>query len=316
MLEAVSFNSELFKILDDIKSIKDIDDVSDIMLNLSGVLGISKIFMYQYIGHNKAKIISMESTYIQSCKAGDVICVEKQLNICNSLMIDDFKHIPIPNLGEHFVFPIGYDYFIAIEDNEDNIKSNHFFEIFLQIFTLSIYTSIQMLYLIENNSKDPLTQIYHRGILDDILINNSYPHKKLLDKKITGISFIDIDNFGLFNKLYGHNVGDKVLQEVADILQDTLEKNNGMVFRYGGEEFVAIIFDDNEFFDILLENIREKINSHKIFIRGKQYETTVSIGYSVQCEKELKEYTAMLDESNIALRFAKESGRNNVKLFA
>jgi IMP dehydrogenase len=51
------------------------------------------------------------------------------------------------------------------------------------------------------------------------------------------VLFIDLDNFGAYNKRYGHIVGDKVLQRVAELLQDEVDDNKGVLVRYGGDEF-------------------------------------------------------------------------------
>ena len=51
------------------------------------------------------------------------------------------------------------------------------------------------------------------------------------------VLFIDLDNFGAYNKRYGHIVGDKVLQRVSELLQDEVDDNQGVLVRYGGDEF-------------------------------------------------------------------------------
>jgi IMP dehydrogenase len=51
------------------------------------------------------------------------------------------------------------------------------------------------------------------------------------------VLFIDLDNFGAYNKRYGHIVGDKVLQRVSELLQDEVDDQKGVLVRYGGDEF-------------------------------------------------------------------------------
>jgi len=51
----------------------------------------------------------------------------------------------------------------------------------------------------------------------------------------------DIDKFKLTNDTYGHEVGDFILKEIAKIIKDEV-KDEGIVFRYGGEEFVIIMW--------------------------------------------------------------------------
>jgi diguanylate cyclase (GGDEF)-like protein len=51
------------------------------------------------------------------------------------------------------------------------------------------------------------------------------------------VMFVDLDDFGAYNKRYGHIVGDKVLQLVADSLKDYVDPREGILVRYGGDEF-------------------------------------------------------------------------------
>ena len=51
------------------------------------------------------------------------------------------------------------------------------------------------------------------------------------------VLFVDLDDFGEYNKRYGHIVGDKVLQLVADCLKDYVDPKDGILVRYGGDEF-------------------------------------------------------------------------------
>jgi IMP dehydrogenase len=51
------------------------------------------------------------------------------------------------------------------------------------------------------------------------------------------VFFVDLDDFGEYNKRYGHIVGDKVLQLVADTLKDFVDPRSGILVRYGGDEF-------------------------------------------------------------------------------
>lgn len=53
--------------------------------------------------------------------------------------------------------------------------------------------------------------------------------------------FIDVDNFKKYNDLYGHQVGDGLLVQVAELLTNSIRENVDSVFRYGGDEFVILL---------------------------------------------------------------------------
>ncbi len=58
--------------------------------------------------------------------------------------------------------------------------------------------------------------------------------------------FVDLDNFGHFNKQYGHIIGDKVLQHVTSVLQARMDENLDLLCRYAGDEFVVATLRNRE----------------------------------------------------------------------
>ena len=89
------------------------------------------------------------------------------------------------------------------------------------------------------SSHDSLTQVYTRDYLLDRL-------KKYLQKKnFFSIVFIDIDRFKKVNDLYGHLVGDRLLQDIAKYLQKKFNRNT-VIARFGGDEFFLIVNGEAE----------------------------------------------------------------------
>jgi len=90
---------------------------------------------------------------------------------------------------------------------------------------------------------DPLTGLYNRRhcfnkITEEILRAEKGNYKLCLVS-------IDINNFKMINDNYGHDEGDKVLQEFAKITQTNLRKNLDSVYRIGGDEFIILILDSD-----------------------------------------------------------------------
>jgi len=84
---------------------------------------------------------------------------------------------------------------------------------------------------------DPLTQLYNRHHIDDVLqyeINQSRRYKSALS-----LIILDIDLFKNINDTYGHNIGDKVLVNIAGELQANV-RGSDTLGRWGGEEFIII----------------------------------------------------------------------------
>ncbi|MHB0913045.1 MAG: CBS domain-containing protein [Armatimonadota bacterium] len=75
------------------------------------------------------------------------------------------------------------------------------------------------------------------------------------------VIFIDLDDFGHFNKKYGHIIGDKVLQHVADVLKSHVDGDRDMLCRYAGDEFVIVTTRDVEDAQALADLVHERIAS-------------------------------------------------------
>jgi diguanylate cyclase (GGDEF)-like protein len=123
---------------------------------------------------------------------------------------------------------------------------------------------------------------------------------------------IDIDFFKKFNDTYGHQAGDAVLKQVAELLKKSV-RTSDIVARYGGEE-MAIILPNNDFDHAVIaaDKICKKIASTPFQLNAKvTTNVTISLGVSTfpdngETPQELIEY------SDKGLYAAKESGRNQV----
>lgn len=131
------------------------------------------------------------------------------------------------------------------------------------------------------------------------------------------IAMMDIDHFKSFNDQYGHEVGDQVLREVADVLQKITV---GKVFRYGGEEF-TLVFKNKSPEDVFaaIETVRQNIANLSINVKQKKrlVETHVTVSFGVaQKTADLKQPEAVMKAADDALYQAKESGRNQTVIHA
>lgn len=120
---------------------------------------------------------------------------------------------------------------------------------------------------------------------------------------------IDIDNFRKVNE-FGHQEGDKVLQEVADIIQSNLRKND-IPGRYGGEEFLLILpKTDGQSAVQVANKLREQIEQE--FSLGRPYIVTVSVGVSSLDLCKARTVEDLISYADNAEIKAKTSGKNKV----
>jgi diguanylate cyclase (GGDEF)-like protein len=150
---------------------------------------------------------------------------------------------------------------------------------------------------------DPLTGTGNRLAL------NHYFACELQDKSQLYIFLLDLDFFKQVNDVHGHNVGDKVLIEVATLLRVTFEK--GYVFRVGGEEFALLrSFSSCDEANNEAERLRSIIEETCIEIEGLSINLTISIGTAnYKTGQTLIELVKAADEQ---LYKAKRAGRNTV----
>jgi diguanylate cyclase (GGDEF)-like protein len=103
-----------------------------------------------------------------------------------------------------------------------------------------ISTAIQSELLRLQSFSDPLTEVYNRRALDDMLKKYSSRADRL--NKPLSFLMIDVDRFREINSRFGHTTGDFVLLEVATILKSAV-RGSDAVIRYGGDEFLVILAD-------------------------------------------------------------------------
>jgi diguanylate cyclase (GGDEF)-like protein len=119
----------------------------------------------------------------------------------------------------------------------------------------------------------------------------------------------------VINNTYGHQVGDLVLEGVAQILKE-LTANGNLVGRYGGEEFVALLpgADEAEAQEAA-ERIRSAIEDH-IFIteQGQEVRATISVGIAV-FPGDARDVSGLLKKADRAAYLAKRMGKNRTCLY-
>lgn len=157
------------------------------------------------------------------------------------------------------------------------------------------------------SSKDPLTGLINRRSMDHSLLEAVEQSKKsgLIFSVILG----DIDDFKRVNDTYGHNVGDKVLVQVADMITKNCTEGC-RICRWGGEE-ILIFVPENE---IITKGIAEKIRQSIEKIRVETDADTVSVTMTFG----MTEYSPGLPLNKLVsiadnrLYYGKEHGKNQV----
>jgi len=165
-------------------------------------------------------------------------------------------------------------------------------------------------------NRDGLTELYVRRYFDEAL------EQVVAEARLSGGSFsvllLDLDSFKELNDTYGHSVGDKVLQKVAQLIEDELSQaspgtvTKPVAARYGGEEFIVLLPNiARQGARDIAESIRRAVGESNFSIRREGVRATISIGiaeYPRNGEQGIK----IIECADRALYQAKREGRNRV----
>ena len=163
-----------------------------------------------------------------------------------------------------------------------------------------------------------ILQISHRmAFLDDL---TGLPGRRMLEEQLLGlgpqfaIAMVDIDHFKRFNDSYGHDVGDQVLRMVGARLAEI--GGGGRAFRYGGEEFTAVLPDtESHGAGVVAAAMKETVESLAISHPNSPISDRVTISCGVAIATPASHLTAedLLNAGDEMLYRAKDRGRNRVE---
>jgi diguanylate cyclase (GGDEF)-like protein len=168
------------------------------------------------------------------------------------------------------------------------------------LFMLLFERVVELMQAIYNSSiTDGLTRLYNRKFFYNRVTQYVGRHLPVY------ILFSDIDNFKKLNDTKGHQMGDNVLKQVAQIMKEEVEEC-GIAGRYGGEEMVVMVTDPSVKMEAFAERIRSRIEKETI--------VTASIGYSKY--KNGLSVEELIKQADEAMYRAKTSGKNKVVKYA
>ncbi|HWE36019.1 MAG TPA: GGDEF domain-containing protein [Isosphaeraceae bacterium] len=164
--------------------------------------------------------------------------------------------------------------------------------------------------MFERTVRDALTGLYNRAFfLDQVGPLARRGARRGLG---TAALMLDVDHFKRVNDGFGHDVGDAVLREVADVLRHSTRAED-LVARYGGEEFVvALPIGDADQATGRADRIRRDLAARRIVAEGHQIRVTASIGLAFFPADRPVAGVEMISAADVALYRAKAGGRDRV----
>ena len=165
---------------------------------------------------------------------------------------------------------------------------------------------------------DPLTRLPNRRLLLDRL------HQALASSARSGrqgaLLFLDLDHFKTLNDTLGHDVGDLLLQHVAQRLSTCIREGD-TVARFGGDEFVVMLVDLSTIHEqsiVQAETVGEKIIvalGQPYDLSGHQHRSTASVGITIFSNHQSTPLE-LIKQADLAMYSAKATGRNTLRFFS
>jgi diguanylate cyclase (GGDEF)-like protein len=179
--------------------------------------------------------------------------------------------------------------------------------------------------LIRKNRIDGLTALYNRGAFFEFVRGEVNRIRRMQQKIRRDDSFspsfcimmLDIDHFKLINDTYGHLVGDRVLQQIGEMLNNKkIFRREDIAGRFGGEEFIAVLTNAGVKNALApAQKLAKELAATDFKCDdGRKFKVTVSIGISQYYSDDPNE-EAVINRADKALYHAKETGRNTIVVY-
>jgi two-component system, cell cycle response regulator len=158
---------------------------------------------------------------------------------------------------------------------------------------------------------DGLTGLYNHRHMHELLAEE-YDRSRRTREPVSVVMF-DLDRFKEVNDTFGHQAGDRVLCELADILRESAREIDRLG-RYGGEEFMAILPDSDPGAGVTFaERVREMVEKQRFDIQAQEpLHMTISAGVATYPHDGADGPRRLVHYADLALYSAKKSGRNRV----
>ncbi|MAK48403.1 MULTISPECIES: EAL domain-containing protein [unclassified Marinobacter] len=169
--------------------------------------------------------------------------------------------------------------------------------------------------------KQARDELYRRASFDDL---TGLPNRHFMEAELSSrldeadrlqqelaVVFIDLDNFKIINDTRGHHHGDSLLKAVAETLRGEL-RGGDLLSRFGGDEFVLLIFDFEgpEGIHELVCRLIDALE-HRVHLEGDCYQVTASFGVSLFPHNGTT-VAELMGNADAAMYQAKETGKNGV----
>lgn len=171
---------------------------------------------------------------------------------------------------------------------------------------LPLQRATSLYYKISSQEKemfiDELTQAYNLRFFKDVL------GSKIAQKEPFALIMIDLNSFKFINDTYGHLAGNKVLEDFSKIVRQKLVKDNYFC-RYGGDEFVIVVNDENGA-PLIASDIIGYLDQYEFEFNENRFKLPLSLGIYDDMDFECDNVSSIIEKADKAMYCAKNMGNN------
>ncbi|MEA2049206.1 MAG: GGDEF domain-containing protein [Campylobacterota bacterium] len=312
--------SEIYKF----KKTIELDENKEVIYNrivhiLQSKFQINQFILFEVDVKNKERVVVFDSVDLQNVKLDENVNVCRAYRTSSHVYSSDFDDICLncKQKSSQYIclnYIIDEDYSLILHIQSSSIdeinRIKEYIPVISNYFEMSkpvIESKILMSILKETTLRDPMTTLYNRRFLNELLDSNVATRVK--ENCNHAILMIDIDFFKKVNDTYGHDVGDTVIKKLALIMKESV-RNSDMPVRYGGEEFLILLTNTNreKTFEIS-EHIRKEFENVTFSGNSEMFSKTLSIGIS-HYPNDADSLWKTIKYADEALYVAKNTGRN------
>ena len=269
------------------------DNITEVVVNTHPKLKISK-------GTNIYKIFSKEEKFRLKRVLESALDVRKKyMELNKTLGVNEYVDVKL--------FENGNERYFFIQFFESNREREVMYDRYIEKLT-------------NLSERDPMTKVLNRqGFEEKVkrLISKSDPKKKL------GVVYVDMDKLKTINDTYGHEMGDKAILNVTNILVSTTRERD-LIARMGGDEFVIVV-EEMTGSKSTAYGLAKRLLKATSMQKDQKYTTTLSIGVHVfeagkiSCcfkdhEKFIELWSEQIKKADQAAYKSKTDGRNRISV--
>jgi len=266
-----------------------------------------------YISHSKSVCkdeVDEDASLCRAHRTNTTVISSEFTNLCLECDCEGLEYICIPfTINDENSLIIS----ITAKDRNELNKINAFvtsIENYLEAAKPVIESKILMSKLRDTSLRDAMTGLYNRRFLEEFI--DTFASQAKRENITYSVMMLDVDYFKKVNDTYGHDIGDKVIAKIGEVLHNSIRESD-LAIRYGGEEFVVLLHNAT---DEGTQKIASKIHSEfaKLVFdvgNGKTIQKTMSIGIA-KFPKDGDSIWKCIKYADTALYVAKTTGRNKI----